>query len=195
MVADLTTYRWLLRLLDDGAARYRLLTHAAEGRTQQASALRGNPLAQAAKCIVVRVSLGGKLRRYLIGVVAGDRRIDLDRVRRLYGGTKVAFAQRSVAERLTGCASGSIIPFTIDPGLDLVVDEELAAHDEVYFNAARLDRSIALAMDDYLALARPRLAAIAARPAAAQPTTEESHVPFTHQHPVPDRLQWRPAGG
>jgi Ala-tRNA(Pro) deacylase len=38
-----------------------------------------------------------------------------------------------------------------------VADPGLLAHPEIYFNAARLDRSLALATRDYLRLANPHL--------------------------------------
>ena len=40
------------------------------------------------------------------------------------------------------------------------VDPALLEHDEIYFNAARLDRSLALKTSDYAAIALPRLAHI-----------------------------------
>jgi Ala-tRNA(Pro) deacylase len=147
----------LIAMLDSNEARYRLLPHPPEGRTEVASRLRRHQLAQAAKCIVIRVALDRKARQYVLAVVAGDRYIDLDRVRRLLGGTKALFAQRTVAERLAGSESGTIVPFAFDPELALIVDHGLLAHDEIYFNAARLDESIVLNTRDYLRLAQPRI--------------------------------------
>jgi Ala-tRNA(Pro) deacylase len=46
--------------------------------------------------------------------------------------------------------------------LDLLVDEGLLEHDEIYFNAGRLDLSVGLSLSDYLDLARPTVAPIAA---------------------------------
>jgi Ala-tRNA(Pro) deacylase len=165
-VSDEQTYGRLIRLLEAAGARYRLIQHAAEGRTEIASRYRKNPLSQAAKCIVVRIGVGKKQRRYLLAVVPGDKRVDLDELRRLYGGTNAAFAAREVAERLTGCVSGSIVPFSFNTELQLVVDRRLLTHDQLYFNAARLDRSVALHTGDYLALARPRIEWIAAEDSA-----------------------------
>lgn len=54
------TYDRFIALLDGGAARYRLIDHASEGRTELVSALRGNALAAAAKCLVIMVKLGKK---------------------------------------------------------------------------------------------------------------------------------------
>ncbi|WP_084556798.1 YbaK/EbsC family protein [Hamadaea tsunoensis] len=156
------TYGRIIDLLDTSGARYRLIEHGPEGRTEAASLLRDNPLAKAAKCIVIRVSLTKKGRRYVLAVVPGDRKVDLDEVSRVVGGTKAAFASREVAERMSGSVSGSIPPLSFHPELDLIVDESLLKLDEFFFNAARLDRSVALAVDDYLVLARPRVERIAA---------------------------------
>jgi Ala-tRNA(Pro) deacylase len=48
----------------------------------------------------------------------------------------------------------------------LLVDPRLLEHEELYFNAARLDRSMALRTSDYVKLAKPRLERIAAWDAA-----------------------------
>jgi Ala-tRNA(Pro) deacylase len=49
-----------------------------------------------------------------------------------------------------------------DARLDLAADPALLDCDELYFNAGRLDRSVALASRDYLRLAGPRIARIIA---------------------------------
>jgi prolyl-tRNA editing enzyme YbaK/EbsC (Cys-tRNA(Pro) deacylase)/mannose-6-phosphate isomerase-like protein (cupin superfamily) len=161
---DDSTYARLLRLLDDGGATYRLIEHPAEGRTEVVSALRGNALRQAAKCIVLMVKLGKKVTRHVLAVVPGDRRVDLAAVKRLFGATYVAFVDQATAERLAGSVAGTVLPFSFSPDLELVVDPALLAADSLYFNAARLDRSLALSTADYVRLAHPRLEPIGAAP-------------------------------
>jgi Ala-tRNA(Pro) deacylase len=146
----------LLALLRRHEARHRLIPHPPEGRTGLVSALRGHPLEQAAKCIVVRVKISRNAARYVLAVVPGDRRVALDGVRDLWAGRRAAFADRATAERLTGCVSGSIVPFTFDPDLELVVDPALLEHEEIFFNAADLSLSVALDVRDYVRIARPR---------------------------------------
>lgn len=158
---DDATYTQLIGLLDGGRARYRLIEHAAEGRTEVVSLLRRNPLAQAAKCMIVRVRVSKKERCYLLAVVPGDRRVDVDRLKGLFGGVHAGLAPKDVAERLAGSVSGSIVPFAFHAELQLVMDESLLDHENLYFNAGRLDRSVALDTADYLALAQPRVERIA----------------------------------
>src|SRR5579871_5907764 len=155
-------YTRLLALLDQQEIPYRLIKHAPEGRTELVSAMRGNTLSQAAKCIVLMVKIGKKITKYILAVVPGDAKVDLQAVKALMKGTYVAFASSEIAERLAGSVAGTILPFSFHPELELIVDPSLLENEEIYFNAARLDRSMALKTKDYRALAKPRLGRIAA---------------------------------
>jgi Ala-tRNA(Pro) deacylase len=156
------TYARLIALLDLHGATYRLIDHPPEGRTELVSPMRGNALAQAAKCIVLMVKLGKRTTRHVLGVVPGNARVNLNGVKALLNGTYIAFASPDIAERLSGCVAGTVLPFSFNPELELIADPALLAHDELFFNAARLDRSMALKTRDYVALAKPRLEQIAA---------------------------------
>ncbi|MEU4076511.1 hypothetical protein DEJ45_21475 [Streptomyces venezuelae] len=156
------TYEKLLALLDERGAAHRVIEHAPEGGTEAVSALRGHTLAEAAKCIIAMVKIGKKEKRFALVVVPGDRRIDLNAVKALYGGTYVSFASPEIAEELAGSPSGTILPFAFDERLELLVDPALLENAEFYFNAARLDRSIALRTEDYRAIAEPRVERVSA---------------------------------
>jgi Ala-tRNA(Pro) deacylase len=58
-----------------------------------------------------------------------------------------------------------VLPFSFDDALELVVDPGLLVHEEIFFNAARLDRSLALSVKDYVRVAAPRTEPIAGPPA------------------------------
>ena len=55
-----------------------------------------------------------------------------------------------------------MLPFAFHPDLMLIADPRISLPAELFFNAARLDQSIALKTADYVALAKPRLEIIAA---------------------------------
>jgi Ala-tRNA(Pro) deacylase len=154
-------YHRLIALLDERDVSYRLIDHPPEGRTDVVSPMRGNAIEQAAKCIILMVKLGKKVTRYVLAVVPGDMRVDLSAVKSLLGGTYVAFASSDVAERLAGSVAGTILPFSFTPELELIADPALLENDELYFNAARLDRSMVLATRDYQSVANPRIGRIA----------------------------------
>lgn len=156
------TYDRLIADLDAIGASYRLIDHEPQGQTDLVSALRGNDPAQAAKCIVVMVKIGKKQTRYVLAVVPGDARLDLAALKALLGGTYAAFAAKEKAEELAGSVSGTVLPISYHPDMELIADPSLLTFPELYFNAARLDRSIALATEDYVRLAKPRLERITA---------------------------------
>jgi len=156
------TYERLIALLDAHKASYRLVDHAPEGQTDKVSALRGHPVAAAAKCIVLIVKIGKKTSRFVLAVVPGDARVDTAKVKSLFNGaTYAGFAAADVAERLAGSVAGTVLPFAFNSDLILIADPSITAHEELFFNAARLDRSIALRTSDYVALAKPRMERIA----------------------------------
>lgn len=157
----LDPYARLVSDLELARARYRFIDHEPEGRTELVSALRGNDLACAAKCLIVMVKIGKKQTRYVLAVIPGDARLDLATLKALLGGTYAAFADRARAEELAGSETGTVLPFAYHPELELIADPALLSFPELFFNAARLDRSIALATEDYVRLAAPRIEPIA----------------------------------
>lgn len=154
------TYEKLIALLDACGATYRLIQHAPEGRTEIVSALRGHPPSQAAKCIILLVKVGKRVTKFVLAVVPGDARVNIGAVKALFSGTYVGFAATDVAERLAGSVAGTVLPFAFDPSLLLIADPSLLKNEEIFFNAARLDCSVALLTRDYITIADPRLESI-----------------------------------
>ena len=58
---------------------------------------------------------------------------------------------------LAGSVLGTVLPFPFHDDLEFVVDPVLMDNDEIFFNAARLDQSVALKVADYQRIAEPRL--------------------------------------
>jgi len=109
------SYARLIALLDGHGAAYRLIDHPPEGQTDKVSALRGHPVAAAAKCIILIVKLGKKTTRFILAVVPGDARVDTAKIRALFGATYVGFAATDAAERLAGSVAGTVLPFALHP--------------------------------------------------------------------------------
>ena len=160
-MADNDTYERLIAYLDENHVPYRLIDHEPEGRTEIVSAMRGNQVSQAAKCIILMIKIGKKVTRYVLAVVPGNARVDMNAVKALLGGTYASFASKDIAERLAGSVAGTVLPFSFNPELELMVDPSLLENDDIYFNAARLDRSMVLKASDYVNLVKPRLEHIA----------------------------------
>ena len=155
------TYTKLIELLDQHSAQYRLIDHPEEGRCEIVSPMRGHDVSHAAKCMILMVKIGKKDKRYVLGVVPGNAKIDMNAVKGLFRGTFVSFASQDIAEKLAGSVAGTVLPFSFNRELILIVDPSLQEHEFIYFNAARLDQSVELKTSDYLRIANPRFARIA----------------------------------
>lgn len=164
MSAELSTYERLIQLLDEHGATYRIIDHEQEGQTDLVSRMRGNAVEQAAKCVVVMIKVDKKTRKHVLAVVPGNARVDLAELKSRYHGRYAGFADNDTAERLAGSVSGTILPVSFTEELELIVDPLLFEYDELFFNAARLDRSLALATEDYRRIARPTVHSIAQFP-------------------------------
>jgi Ala-tRNA(Pro) deacylase len=156
------TFDRIVALLTGTGANFRIIEHEAEGRSEKISAIRGNRPDQAAKAMVLDVRGGGGGRRHVLAILPGSRKLDFDAVATLFEARKCGFASPATAQELTGCVMGAVPPFTFDPALTVVVEQDLLANDTLFFNAGRLDRSMELDTKDWLAAANPRIARIAA---------------------------------
>jgi Ala-tRNA(Pro) deacylase len=110
--------------------------------------------------MVVMIKIGKKETRYVAAVIPGDMRVDFGKLKVIFNGTYAAFASRETAEELAGTPVGTIPPFSFHERLELLADPTLLQHDEVFFNAARLDRTIALATEDWTSIAQPHFESI-----------------------------------
>lgn len=159
MAADV--FDRLVALLSEAKAAFRVIEHEAEGRSEKISVIRGNRPEQAAKAMVLDVRGGGGGRRNVLAILPGNRKLDFAAVASLFEARKCGFASPETAQELTGCAMGAVPPFSLNPEFAIVVDEDLLKNETLFFNAGRLDRSMELATQDWLATARPRVAKIA----------------------------------
>lgn len=152
----------LVTLLTEAKAKFRVIEHAAEGRSEAISVIRGNRPEQAAKAMVLDVRGGGGGKRSVLAILPGNAKLDFGAVAKLYEARKAGFASPESAQALTGCVMGSVPPFSLDPGLSIVVEQDLLKNETLFFNAGRLDRSMELDTRDWIAVAKPRIARIAA---------------------------------
>jgi Ala-tRNA(Pro) deacylase len=151
----------LLALLTEAKARFRVIEHEAEGRSEKISVIRGNRPEQAAKAMVLDVRGGRGGRRNVLAILPGNRKLDFAAVAALFEARKAGFASPDSAQLITGCAMGAVPPFALNPDLAIVADQGLLENDTLFFNAGRLDRSMELDTSDWLAVAKPRVARIA----------------------------------
>ncbi|WP_175996440.1 YbaK/prolyl-tRNA synthetase associated domain-containing protein [Burkholderia stabilis] len=164
-MSDHPVFDVLCDLLTTSGARFRVLEHPAEGKSDVIAAIRGTRPEQGAKAMLCTFKDGGGSTA--LAVIPGHLKIDFRKVADAVGRRKATLAPPDVAATVTRCVMGAVPPFVFDGNVTLVVDPALVErNDEIAFNAGRLDRSVVLDSADYVRIAHPLLADIT-RPEAA----------------------------
>lgn len=153
---DIKMFKILLDLLEKERAKFRVIAHPAEGRSEDVARLRGTLPGQGAKAMLCKSRDVGNA--YVLAILSGDRKLDFKKVAQAAGFKKATLASPDEAMQVTGCVIGAIPPFSFSPDIQLIADPDLlASHPEIAFNAGCLDHSIVLNTADYLRIAQPAL--------------------------------------
>jgi Cys-tRNA(Pro) deacylase len=92
--------------------------------------------------------------RWVVVLVPGDRRADLDKIAEAVGAKKARIAKPDEVERATGFVAGAVAPFPL-PNVDRVyVDRGLLAHKRVWIGAGSPRHMAVIAPGDMIRLAR-----------------------------------------
>ncbi|WP_296952012.1 YbaK/prolyl-tRNA synthetase associated domain-containing protein [uncultured Massilia sp.] len=149
----------LVALLSAQDARYRVIAHPAAGKSEEVARIRGTEVGQGAKAMACKLKVPDAPAVHVLAVLAADRQLDLQALADLFGARRASLMSPREILDMTGCVLGAIPPFSFHPDLVLVADPDLfGRYREIAFNAGRLDASMVLDSDDYLRVARPRLA-------------------------------------
>src|SRR5271170_6949907 len=92
----------LVSLFKNENAKFRVIEHQPEGRSDVVAAVRDTNIAQGAKALVCAIPIDGR-PRFVLAVVPGDRRVDI----------------KAVA-RVVRWQEGKLCPGTPSPGADLL---------------------------------------------------------------------------
>jgi Ala-tRNA(Pro) deacylase len=114
---------------------------------------------EVAKTVLLRTGEG-----YVITVLPADHKVDLEQVRHFLGDEEVNLASESEMERVfPDCERGALPPFGSLYHLETLVDESLAADEQIVFEAQNHEDAIRMSYHDYEALEHPRKGCFACR--------------------------------
>ena len=163
--SDISVHDKLKSLLDNGKARYRLVQHTAAGKSEEVALARGTEIGQGAKALVCELLFDNAVKANVLAVMPADRQLDKTELARSFGAKKAKLLGIDATRALTKCEIGAIPPFIFSPDIILVCDPQLIErYSTIAFNAGKLDISMLLNTEDYLALAKPQLMRITASP-------------------------------
>jgi len=128
------------KILDTRAIPYKFEEHEAVRTSEEAAALRGTPLENGAKALIL---VGKKSGNQVMVVIPGDKKIAMTVVSEKVG-EKVEFEKPETILEKYGIMVGGVPPFGNVLGMRLLMDEAVATRPEVTFNAGMQTCSITM---------------------------------------------------
>jgi Cys-tRNA(Pro)/Cys-tRNA(Cys) deacylase len=124
---------------------------------ETADILRVN-LSKVYKTIVVKRAGNGKP---LLGVVPGNRVVNLKKLAKVVGDKKVFLTSQREAEKITQLKAGGISPLAlINRGFLVIIDQSALGLGDIHISGGQLGVNIRLPVDDLIALTKARVADI-----------------------------------
>jgi len=152
------TFQQIKELLDKNKIIYEHVTHEHVHRSEDAAKIRGTNLEEAAKAIILKVEKKGENGKFYIiiqVVIGGDQRIDLKKLRVLFGSRDIALASPEEVLEKTGCTIGSVPPFGGLFNIPVYMDNGLLEKERIVFSAGTHTDSIIMRPQDYLLIINP----------------------------------------
>jgi Ala-tRNA(Pro) deacylase len=143
----------LKEFLDRHKVKYVTIAHSLAYTAQEiaeSAHIRGNELAK-----TVMVRLDGKMA---MAVLPASRRVNFELLRQGAGASTVELAgEGEFKDRFPECELGAMPPFGNLYGMEVLVSEDLAADDEIAFNAGTLTELIRMSCKDFQRLVQPKV--------------------------------------
>lgn len=136
-------------LLNENHVKYTEAEHHQEGHGTHVAKYHGLDETCGAKALVVKLK---KPDSYCLVVLPFSRNLNSKVLQRIMGVKRASFAPHEISEELTGCVIGSIPPFSFHDNVLLIIDTAIKDNQKIFFNAGRLDRSVAINTIDYCKL-------------------------------------------
>jgi Ala-tRNA(Pro) deacylase len=106
-----------------------------------------------AKSILLRAGDG-----YVVAVLPATKDLNTHHISEALGGVKVELATEiEIGERFRDCEIGTLSPFGSQYGLTTIVEESLAAEEDIVFEASTHHEAIRMKFADFRRLENPRL--------------------------------------
>ncbi|HUK25226.1 MAG TPA: YbaK/EbsC family protein [Terriglobales bacterium] len=154
----------LKEFLDSHKIKYMTISHSIAYTAQGIAAVAHIPGQELAKTVMV--NLDGELA---MAVVPASRHVNLSLLRSASGAASTALAsEQEFKDRFPDCELGSMPPFGNLYDMKVFADQALARDKEIAFNAGSHRELVRMSWEDYAALVKPKIVALAAGKAAEQ---------------------------
>jgi Ala-tRNA(Pro) deacylase len=138
-------------LLNSNGITYEVSEHEPVYTSEQAAKVRGVELKTGVKALVLKTEEGS----FVMGLIAADKRIDLEKLAKIARTRKLRLASPQEVLKTTGCEVGSVHPFGNLHRLPTYLDSSILENNMVNFNAGLHTVSIQMEAKDLVKAIRP----------------------------------------
>ncbi|MDO8628655.1 MAG: YbaK/EbsC family protein, partial [Nanoarchaeota archaeon] len=131
---------------------FKFFEHEPTPTSELAAKVRGVPLSQGAKAMVLR-SEGN----FFMGVLQASKKIDMKKLKGVVLSKSVSFASADEVVKVTGCVPGGVPPFGNLFAIPVYVDKGLLDNTIMDFNAGLQTCSMEMQVVDWLRVVQPKV--------------------------------------
>lgn len=142
-----TPHDAIVNLLQKNGCEYQYFVHEPTPTSADSHKIKGISVSQVAKALMMQAG-----KELIMVAVPGDAQADLATIAAHLGIKKVVLVSRDTVLAKTGLPVGSIPPFGSLFGMKTYVDSRLAQNEEIVFSCGRIDRSLKMKYQEYVAL-------------------------------------------
>lgn len=147
----------LKQFLDRNEIRYQVISHPTTYTAQLTAAS-----SHVAPDILAKTVMAIADGKFVMAVVPAPRRVDLTALHSSIGAQTVRLASElEFKERFPDCDAGAMPPFGNLYGMEVYVDEAIAAQKEIAFNSGTHTETLRMACADFLRVVKPNVVNIA----------------------------------
>ena len=147
----------IVKFLKSNKVKFQLRHHPARFTAQEVAAAEHITGEEVAKVVIVK---GGE--KYVMFVLPATHVLKMDKVKKVMGAKDARLAtEDEIAKLFPDCEVGAMPPFGAEYGLDMFVEEHLAADEEILIPAGKHEDSVLMAWKDYERIAKPKVAGFA----------------------------------
>lgn len=127
------------------------LDHEPIYTTEEAAQVHGLSLDAGAKSLLLKTKEG-----FLLVVLAGSRKLDSKKLKKLLGIKDIRFASPAEVKDTLGCIVGACYPLGSVAGVPTYLDNSLLSQEVISFNPGLHDKTIKVKLGDYLTVEQPQ---------------------------------------
>jgi Cys-tRNA(Pro) deacylase len=139
------------KMLNDNNIKYKVQKHKPVSTSAEAAKVRGVELKTGVKALLLQTQED----KYVLGLVAADRRINLKKFAKIVNTKKLRMASPENVLKITGCKVGCVHPFGNLKNILTFLDESILENEEINFSAGLHTVSISMSSKDLVSLINP----------------------------------------